>query len=30
MNVALISTNGKVDIAELVVEAVYNCENIRV
>jgi hypothetical protein len=30
MNVAMISTNGKTDIATLVVEAVYNCKTVRV
>jgi hypothetical protein len=30
MNVAMVSTNGKVDIATLVVEAVYNGNTVRV
>lgn len=30
MNVAMISTNGKEDIASLVVDAIYNSEKVRV
>jgi hypothetical protein len=30
MNVAMVSTNGKADIATLVVEAVYNGNTVRV
>ena len=26
----MVSTNGKIDIATLVVEAVYNCKTVRV